>query len=144
MASAGFRHTVLLRSGGSAVAVGDNGNGQCNIPPLDEGMAYTHISAGNRHTVLLRSDGSAVAIGDNSDGQCDIPPLDEGIAYNQVSAGHHRTVLLRSNGSAVAIGDHFFGQCYIPRFLQASIIQCFFGVMAVLLPLEMDNVTSHL
>ena len=114
MASAGFRHTVLLRSGGSAVAVGDNGNGQCNIPPLDEGMAYTHISAGNRHTVLLRSDGSAVAIGDNLDGQCDIPPLDEGLAYAQVSAGGLHTVLLRSDGSAVAIGDNSDGQCDIP------------------------------
>ena len=114
MASAGFRHTVLLRSGGSAVAVGDNGNGQCNIPPLDEGMAYTHISAGNRHTVLLRSDGSAVAIGDNLDGQCDIPPLDEGLAYAQVSAGGLHTVLLRSDGSAVAIGDNSDGLCDIP------------------------------
>ena len=63
MVSAGLHHTVLLRSDGSAVAVGMNGDGRCNIPPLDEGMAYTQVSAGMDHTVLLRSDGCAIAIG---------------------------------------------------------------------------------
>ena len=81
MVSAGNDHTVLLRSDGSAVAIGDSRDGQCNIPALDEGLAYTQVSAGGLHTVLLRSDGSAVGIGDSSDGQCNIPALDEGLAY---------------------------------------------------------------
>ena len=81
MVSAGCNNTLLLRSDGCAVAVGSNKDGQCDIPPLDEGEAYIQISAGEGHTVLLRSDGCAVAIGDNFIlGQCDIPPLDNGIS----------------------------------------------------------------
>ena len=64
MVSAGIRHTVLLQSDGIAVAIGDNKHEQCNIPALDEGVAYTQGSAGGGHTVLLRSDGSAVAAGE--------------------------------------------------------------------------------
>ena len=74
-------HTVLLRSDGNAVAIGGNGAGQCNIPPLDDGMAYTGISGGSAHTVLLRSDGIAVAIGLNNCRQCDIPLPEPGIYY---------------------------------------------------------------
>ena len=157
MVSAGWYHTVLLRSDGSAVAIGNSSDGQCNIPALDEGLAYTQVSAGSVHTVLLRSDGSAVAIGDSRDGQCNIPSLDEGLAYTQVSAGSVHTVLLRSDGSAVAIGDSRDGQCNIPAldeglaYTQVSagrnlFIQCFCAVMEVLLPSEivaMDNATSQ-
>ena len=102
---------MLLRSDGSAVAIGDNQCGQCSIPPLVEGTAYTQISAGDAHTVLLRTDGSAVAVGENCS---DIPALDEGMAYTQVSAGRYHTVLLRSDGSAVGIGGNRDGQCDIP------------------------------
>ena len=112
--SAGFGHTVLLRSDGRAVAIGSNVDGHCNIPALDEGIAYTRISAGRGHTVLVRSDGGAVAIGDNGHGQCNIPALDEGTAYTQISAGCYHTVLLRSDANAVAIGDNRTGQCNIP------------------------------
>ena len=37
MVFASWRHTVLLRSDGCAVACGRNDEGQCNIPPLEEG-----------------------------------------------------------------------------------------------------------
>lgn len=63
MESAGMSHTVLLQSDGKAVACGQNADGQCNIPPLDERLPYTQVSASMSHTVLLRSDGSAVACG---------------------------------------------------------------------------------
>ena len=112
--SAGGDHTVLLRSDGTALACGNNEDGQCNIPPLDDGISYTQISAGNVHTVFLRNDGTAVACGANDDEQCNIPILDEGISYNEVSAGDLHTVLLQSDGAAVACGDNPFGQCNIP------------------------------
>ena len=91
-----------------------NSDGQCNIPPLDEGISYSQVSAGTSHTVLLRSDGQAVACGQNSDGRCSIPPLDEGLSYSQVSAGGSHTVLLRNDGQAVACGFNSHGQCSIP------------------------------
>ena len=112
--SAGGRHTVLLRSDGSAVACGSNDEGQCIIPLLDEGLFYTQVSAGRQHTVLLRSDGQAVAFGCQVFGRCSIPPLDEGISYIQVSAGSSHTVLLRSDGRVVACGSNEDGQCSIP------------------------------
>ena len=39
--SAGWRHTVLLRNDGTAVACGENGFRQCDIPTLADGMSYT-------------------------------------------------------------------------------------------------------
>ena len=80
MVSAGLRHTWLLRSDGRAVAIGENQHGQCCIPALDEGMAYSQVSAGG-HTLLLRSDGSAVAIGCNNFGQRNISLSEPGICY---------------------------------------------------------------
>eukprot|EP00438_Fugacium_kawagutii_P023700 Skav227683 [mRNA] locus=scaffold2108:133246:133887:- [translate_table: standard] len=98
-----------------------NRDGQCDIPPVDDGVTYTQVSAGCRHTVLLRNDGCAVRCGNsrenNHDGQRDIPPLDDGMTYTQVSAGFRHTVLLRSDGFAVACGDQLFGQCAIPSLL---------------------------
>jgi alpha-tubulin suppressor-like RCC1 family protein len=44
--SAGGNHTVLLRSDGHAVACGQNIFGQCNVPPLAEGMTYTQVRMG--------------------------------------------------------------------------------------------------
>jgi len=39
--SAGWNHTVLLRSDGKAVACGKNHSGQCNIPSPEPGICYT-------------------------------------------------------------------------------------------------------
>ena len=114
MVSAGDTHTVLLQSDGCAVACGCNACGQCNIPPLDDGVSYTQVSAGGSHTALLQSDGCAVGCGSNTFGQCNIPPLDDGVSFTHVSAGGDHTVLLQSDGCAVACGSNAFGRCKIP------------------------------
>ncbi|CAK0885031.1 unnamed protein product, partial [Prorocentrum cordatum] len=114
MVAAGAGHTVLLRSGGSAVARGDNMHGQCDLPALAAGQAYTHVAAGMSHTVLLRSDGTAVACGSNRYGQCSLPAPGAGQTYTRVAAGACYTVLLRSDGAAVACGDNMHGQCDLP------------------------------
>ena len=51
--SAGNGHTVILRSDGSAVAIGDNPIEQCNIQALDQGIAYTQISGGYKEGMVL-------------------------------------------------------------------------------------------
>ena len=85
--SAGLHHILLLRSDGHVVCSGSNADGQCDIPPLRDGISYTQVSAGRCHTVLLQSDSPAVACGCNIDGQGDTSPLAEGMSYTQVCAG---------------------------------------------------------
>ena len=70
-----IRNTVLIKSDGTAVAVGSN-SGQCDLPALDGGVTYTYVAVGAYHTVLLRSDGTAVAGGNNMYGQSALPTLD--------------------------------------------------------------------
>ena len=79
--AAGYDHTFLLKSDGTAVACGRNLEDQCNIPALADGATYVQVAAGFDHTVLLKSDGTAVACGSNGSGQCNIPALAEGEAY---------------------------------------------------------------
>eukprot|EP00435_Cladocopium_sp_Y103_P068572 s344_g31.t1 len=114
--------TVLLRSDGTAVALGDHPDAECSIPPLEGSAFYVQVSAGFYHTVLLRSDGTAVACGKNSQGQCNIPPLDAGMSYTQVSAGESHTVLLRNDGTVVTCGGNGYGESRIP-LLQKDIVQ---------------------
>ena len=100
MVAAGAYHTVLLKSDGSAVAVGDERPGfpgkYCQIPPLSPGESYVQVAAGFGHTVLLKNDGTVVACGFDNEGQCRIPALESGVVYTQVAAGHKHTVLLTS------------------------------------------------
>ena len=118
MVAAGAYHTVLLKSDGSAVAVGDERPGfpgkYCQIPPLSPGESYVQVAAGFGHTVLLKNDGTVVACGFDNEGQCRIPALESGVVYTQVAAGHKHTVLLTSHGDAVAFGCDDYGQCQIP------------------------------
>ena len=107
MTSAGGYHTVGLRSDGTVVAVGYNGNGQCNVG----GWAnIIQVSAGKLHTVGLRSDGTVVAVGYNGNGQCNVGGWTNII---QVSAGDYHTVGLRSDGTVVAVGYNANGQCNV-------------------------------
>ena len=95
MPAAGGYHTVLLKSDGTAAAVGDNDTGQCNIPALPVGVTYTQVAAGSEHTVLLKSDGTAAAFGDNLFYQCNILalPASDGISYVGSGDQRPRTIL---------------------------------------------------
>ena len=101
MPAAGGYHTVLLKSDGTAAAVGENDTGQCDIPALPEEVTYTQAAAGRYHTVLLKSDGTAAAFGNNLYGQCNIPalPASEGISYRRSGGQRARTILTIEFGS---------------------------------------------
>jgi hypothetical protein len=101
--AAGYRHSVALRSDGSAVAWGDNFYGQTNVPPLPPGLTYVLTAAGGRHTVAIRNDGSAVAWGNNSVGQTNVPPLLPGFTYLQVATSANRSVALVGIGSQARV-----------------------------------------
>ena len=61
--SAGFGHSAMILSDGTAIAWGNNEEGQCNIPRLEEGMIYLQVAAGIATTILLRNDNRLVEVG---------------------------------------------------------------------------------
>ena len=109
-----------MKSDGTVAFCGDNLVGQCDIPELDQGLAYTQVSAGGGHSLLLRSNGTVTVCGGNWHGQCNIPEFDEGLAYTQVSAGSQHSLLLKSNGTVAACGANNYGQCNIPELEEGS------------------------
>ena len=100
--AAGWDYTVGLKSDGTVVAVGYNGNGQCDVSDWTDIVAVAAGSAG------LKSDGTVVAVGDNEDGQCDVSDWTDIVA---VAAGGSHTVGLRADGTVVAVGSNMWGQC---------------------------------
>ena len=107
MVAAGEYHTVGLKSDGTVVAVGYNGNGQCNVGSWTD---IIQVAAGYSHTVGLKRDGTVVAVGDNYYGQCNV---DSWTDITQVATCEYHTVGLKSNGTVVAVGDNDFGQCNV-------------------------------
>ncbi|MED9969107.1 MAG: TIR domain-containing protein [Ruminococcus sp.] len=103
--SAGYEHTVGLKSDGTVIAVGYNGYGQCGVKSWKD---IVSVSAGSYHTVGLKSDGTVVAVGDDGYGQCGVKGWKNIVA---VSAGYSHTVGLKSDGTVVAVGDNIYGQC---------------------------------
>ena len=53
--SAGYDHSLLLRSDGLVDTYGGNCHAQCDIPELETGLFYTQVSAGGEYSLLLRS-----------------------------------------------------------------------------------------
>ena len=156
MEAAGFQHTVLLLNDGTAMACGDNGYGQCDIPPLTAGMSYTQVSAGYLHTVLLRSDGAAVACGRNANGKCDIHlwmrvchthRFLQAASIQPFSEAMALLWLAETMNMASATFHPWMKAYRIPMFLQATCIQCFSEVMALLWladKMHINNATFHL
>jgi VCBS repeat-containing protein len=107
MVSAGYSHTVGLKSDGTVIATGHNGYGQCNVGTWTD---ITQATAGGYHTVGLKSDGTVIAAGFSSFGQCNVGAWTD---ITQVAAGYGHTVGLTSNGTVVAVGYNGYGQCNV-------------------------------
>jgi alpha-tubulin suppressor-like RCC1 family protein len=103
IATGGY-HTVGLKSDGTAVAVGRNRYGQCNVSGWTDLVA---IAAGYKHTVGLKSDGTAVAVGRNDFCQCNVFGWTDLVA---IAVGDDYTVGLKSDGTVVAVGNNHCGQ----------------------------------
>ena len=99
--------TVGLKASGTVVAVGRNGNGQCNVSGWKNIIA---ISAGADHTVGLKADGTVIAVGNNDHGQCNVSDWTDIVS---VSAGTAHTVGLKADGTVVAVGANDYSQCNV-------------------------------
>ena len=99
--------TVGLKASGTVVAVGRNGNGQCNVSGWKNIIA---ISAGADYTVGLKADGTVIAVGNNDHGQCNVSDWTDIVS---VSAGTSHTVGLKADGTVVAVGANDYSQCNV-------------------------------
>jgi alpha-tubulin suppressor-like RCC1 family protein len=126
--SAGYTHTIGLRSDGTLWAWGLNNFGQLGdgtttqrSSPVQIGTAtiWVSVSAGDDYTIGLRSDGTLWAWGRNNYGLLGDgtntgrnSPVQIGTATNWVraSAGGDHTIGLRSDGTVWAWGDNSSGQ----------------------------------
>ena len=111
MVTAGYNHTVGLKSDGTVVAVGSSNSwssgDDTNLLEVAGWDDIVQVSAGSSHTVGLKSDGTAVAVGYNSYGQLDTWSWSDIV---QVSAGYIHTVGLKSDGTVVAVGHNSYGR----------------------------------
>ena len=105
--SAGYLHTVGLKTDGTVVAVGSNMFGQCNVMSWQNIVA---VSTGYLHTVGLKVDGTAVAVGSNGFGKCNVSDWRNIVA---ISSGEQHTVGLRTDGTVVAVGSTSNGKCNV-------------------------------
>jgi tetratricopeptide (TPR) repeat protein len=108
--AAGAYHTIGLRFDGTVVAVGRNGDGQCNVKSWSD---IATIAAGHSHTVGIKSDGTVVAVGYNYYGPCDVKNWKDIVA---IAAGYSHTIGLRSDGTVVAVGENDNGQCDVKNW----------------------------
>lgn len=103
--AAGGAHTVGLKSDGRVIAVGRDGDGQCNTYDWKN---ITAVTAGGAHTMGLKSDGTVVTVGDDTDGMYETSEWKDIVA---VATGSSHMVGLKSDGTVVAVGYNTNGRC---------------------------------
>jgi hypothetical protein len=109
--SAGYAHSLALRSDGTVVAWGSNYHGQAGVPLDLPGV--TAIAAGGYHSLALKSDGAVVAWGYNGNHQTDLP-LDVTTGVTAIAGGGWHNLALKSNGTVVAWGEPTYGATSVP------------------------------
>ena len=113
-----YGHCVGLRSDGSVVAAGGNGNGQCNVETWGDIVAIEVI---DNATIGLKMDGTVVEAGWTELFADEIATWEDIVAisacryvYGDHATGFHVTVLgLKTDGTVVAAGDNYFHQCNV-------------------------------
>ena len=126
--SAGYYHSLALKSDGTAWAWGDNDNGQLGDGTTDQRLTpvqvdtselFVSISAGGFHSLALKADGTVWGWGNNDYGQLGDGTTDQRLTpvqtntsevFTAISAGGFHSLALKSDGTAWAWGDNGNGQ----------------------------------
>jgi len=108
--AAGRWHSLGLKTDGSVVGWGWNGDGQINVPAPNAN--FLAIAAGAAHSLGLKADGSIVGWGYNGFGQTTVPGPNA--SFVAVATGYNHSLGLKSDGSIVAWGSNGFGQISLP------------------------------
>lgn len=118
--SAGFKHTLGLKTDGTVVAAGDNENGQCEVSQWTDIVA---VFAGTVNSFGLKRDGTLVVSGKpdkfHEYGQCDVSLWTN---IRAVSAERSHTVGLKTDGTVVAVGYNEFGQCDVSAWADIAAV----------------------
>lgn len=126
--SAGFRHSLAIKSDGTLWAWGGGdfgklgtGSTSSQYTPLQIGTAtnWLQVSAGEDHSLAIKSDGTLWGWGRNQEGQLgtgtttdQLSPVQVGIATNwlKISAGWYHSIALKSDGTLWAWGWNYYWQ----------------------------------
>ncbi len=127
--TAGFAHTLAIRTDGTLWAWGLNNSGQLgngttnpgNVPiQIGTASNWQTISAGAEHSMAIKTNGTLWAWGRNSEAQLGDGtnnnsniPIQIGTDNNwvAVSTGSEHTLALKSNGTIWSWGGNTYGQC---------------------------------
>jgi alpha-tubulin suppressor-like RCC1 family protein len=126
--TAGYAHTMFLKSDGTLWGMGLNVYGQLGIgdtisrvwTPVMVISGVSVVSAGYYHTMILKSDGTLWATGYNPNGMLGVgdtatfvrSPIQVigGSGVSAVSAGAMYTMFIKGDHTLWAVGDNYYGQ----------------------------------
>lgn len=104
--SLGEKHLIALTKNSTAIAIGLNSNGECDV---EDWYDIVQIVS-SYHTVGLSKSGKVNATGENNFGECDVKSWQDIV---QVAVGEFYTLGLTSSGKVLATGLNSCGQCNV-------------------------------
>ena len=106
--SAGYSHSLALKSDGTVLAWGYGYYGEAKVPAdLPHAVA---VAAGASCSLILKPDGTVMAWGDNYYGEANVPAGLSNVTAIATSTSGQHNLALRSDGTVVAWGSYSYGQ----------------------------------